>query len=164
MPGGRSLWRTCHGRLMKPSNRAGRRSSRDDYRNTRDGKWRKSRPAAKKTVHSLPSGKVLDAIWLQWVHRQTHVSNILLCNGHNTPKERQHYKWYIAFIVYIHVTWGFELVCYLISCLNIFFKLFTGHIEWIVKHKLLVNYWYKIIDLHVCFDNFSCTVLQGIST
>lgn len=94
----------------------------------------------------------------------THVSNILVCNGHNTPKERQHYKWYIAFIVYIHVTWGFELVCYLISCLNIFFQLFTGHIEWIVKHKLLVNYWYKIIDLHVCFDNFSCTVLQGIST
>lgn len=94
----------------------------------------------------------------------THVSNILVCNGHNTPKERQHYKWCIAFIVYIHVTRGFELVCYLISCLNIFFKLFTGHIEWIVKHKLLVNYWYKIIDLHVCFDNFSCTVLQGIST
>lgn len=94
----------------------------------------------------------------------THVSNILVCNGHNTPKERQRYKWYIAFIVYIHVPWGFELVCYLISCLNIFFQLFTGHIEWIVKHKLLVNYWYKIIDLHVCFDNFSCTVLQGIST
>lgn len=94
----------------------------------------------------------------------THVSNILVCNGYNTPKERQRYKWYIAFIVYIHVTWGFELVCYLISCLNIFFQLFTGHIEWIVKHKLLVNYWYKIIDLHVCFDNFSCTVLQGIST
>lgn len=94
----------------------------------------------------------------------THVSNILVCNGHNTPKERQHYKWYIAFIVYIHVTWGFELVCYLISCLNIFFKLFPGHIEWIVKHKLLVNYWYKIINLHVCFDNVSCTFLQGIST
>lgn len=94
----------------------------------------------------------------------THVSNILVCNGHNIPKERQHYKWYIAFIVYIHVTWGFELVCYLISCLNIFFQLFTGHIEWIVKHKLLVNYWYKIINLHVCFDNVSCTFLQGIST
>lgn len=161
MRGGRSLWRICHGRLTKPSNRAGSRSSRDDYRNTRDGKWRKS----SKKDSSFAAVRLSSWCFLIAVSSSsTHVSNILVCNGHNTPKERQRYKWYIAFIVYIHVTWGFELVCYLISCLNIFFQLFTGHIEWIVKHKLLVNYWYKIIDLHVCFDNFSCTVLQGIST
>lgn len=76
----------------------------------------------------------------------THVSNILVCNGHNTPKERQHYKWYIAFIVYIHVTWGFELVCYLISCLNIFsivYRAYRMNCKTQTTGKLLIqNYWF----------------------
>lgn len=98
----------------------------------------------------------------------THVSNILVCNGHyNNPKERQHYKcykWYIAFAC-VH-TCNLKLWIGLLFDIlfKSIFKLFTGHIKWIIKYKLPVSYWYKIIHLHVHSGNFSCAVFQEIST